>query len=218
VPTRRLTELSDAAAGAACRFLSFLTTLCQASVNTRAMSDSDGVEARLLVDEASILPSLVLGGAGAVGGMASLILTYPLYTSACSKQLMRARACTLPTPGPCSLDAMHRAPCFRAKPHHFELACHGDDAVATAYHCQHQHHEEVTCILAVSHHAHGGPHFLSTHCVCMSLVTMRAQSPCASRLVQARPALPVDLRVVPMPLSKSPRLLLRRHSKWHATL
>lgn len=34
------------------------------------------VEPRLLVDEASILPSLVLGAAGAVGGMASLALTY----------------------------------------------------------------------------------------------------------------------------------------------
>ena len=51
---------------------------------TAIMSADDdvGVEARLVVDEASILPSLVLGGAGAVGGMASLILTYPLYTSA----------------------------------------------------------------------------------------------------------------------------------------
>lgn len=56
--------------------------------------DSTSVEPRLLVDEASILPSLVLGAAGAVGGMASLALTYvvapyPLCEQKCVIELVR---------------------------------------------------------------------------------------------------------------------------------
>eukprot|EP00037_Helgoeca_nana_P015457 m.144394 g.144394 ORF g.144394 m.144394 type:complete len:203 (+) comp23026_c0_seq4:296-904(+) len=44
------------------------------------------VEPKLAVDDASLLPALALGMAGAVGGMASLVVTYPLYTVTMQQQ------------------------------------------------------------------------------------------------------------------------------------